>query len=51
MAEGSPIFKFWAGEFFRAFRDIYYQCSYEPVMPIKLRQIEVADCGLRYCSC
>jgi hypothetical protein len=35
---------------FRGFRDIYYQCSYEPVLPVRLKDIEIADYGLRYVS-
>lgn len=47
MEEQYVIFKYWAGEIFRVFRDIFMQCSYRPVLPLRLRDIEVADYGLR----
>ena len=34
--EGVALFKFWAGELFRALRDLFMMCSYLPLMPIKL---------------
>jgi hypothetical protein len=48
IGENTPVFKFWAGEIFKWLRDIFYQCSFRPVMPIRLKQVEVADFGLRY---
>lgn len=47
MEEHMPLFQFWAGEIFRAIRDIFYMCSYVPILPIKLSDFEVAEYGLK----
>lgn len=47
MNQNSGIFSYWMREIFLAFKDLLEKTYYEPILPIKLKNIYVGDDGLR----
>lgn len=46
--QNTGLFSFWMRELFIGFKDLLEKTYYEPILPIKLKNIFAADDGIRF---